>query len=213
MAHSLKMAGSFAVAVLLCGCSMTPHTNAAAQKLNDVLATQQKATEAYQADDMEHASALYLKLTRLIPQEADYWYMLGNTYVRLQQPDQAVQAYQQAIARNPNHSRAWHNLGIVRMRQATAAFVSSASTAKTGDPMNEISTQLADQLARISSGGNKSSDEIPTEPLPFTAAERLDPLARMQHVRASKPAMTAAPVAGAVTAGDAAARAVSAGQQ
>jgi cytochrome c-type biogenesis protein CcmH/NrfG len=186
MAHSLKIAGAFAIAVLLSGCSMVPHTNTSAQKLNHVLTTQQQASEAYQADDMEHASALYLKLTRLIPQEADYWYMLGNTYVRLQQPDQAVQAYQQAIARNPNHSRAWHNLGIVRMRQAMAAFVSSAGTAKAGDPMNEVSTQLADQLARISSGGGKPADQA--APLPFTAAERLDPLTRMQHVRGSKPA-------------------------
>jgi tetratricopeptide (TPR) repeat protein len=92
----------------------------------------------------------------MVPQEADYWYMLVNAYVRMQEPDRAVQAYQQAIARNPDHTRAWHNLGIVRMRQAMAAFVSSASTAKAGDPMRELSTQLADELAHIGLGGENS---------------------------------------------------------
>jgi tetratricopeptide (TPR) repeat protein len=92
----------------------------------------------------------------MIPQEADYWYMLGNTYVRTEQPDKAVLAFQQAILRNPNHARAWHNLGIVRMRQATAAFVSSASTAKADDPIQALSTHLADELARIGSGSANS---------------------------------------------------------
>jgi hypothetical protein len=115
----------------------------------------------------------------MIPQEADFWYMLGNTYVRTQQPDQAVQAYQQAIARNPNHTRAWHNLGIVRMRQATAAFVSSASTAKAEDPMHEVSTQLVNELARIGSGGvisGKLQDQVATaSPLPPGRASRRRP--------------------------------------
>jgi len=197
MAHSLKIAGCFLLTVLLGGCGIVPHSKTSTQRLNYVLTTQQQANAAYQADDMEHAGALYLQLTKMIPQEADYWYMLGNTYVRTQQPDQAVQAYQQAIARNPNHTRAWHNLGIVRMRQAAAAFVSSASTAKAGDPMRDVSSHLADELGHISSGGvnnGKPQDQVSmAAPLPFIAAERLDPLARVQHVRASKTGTTATP--------------------
>lgn len=153
MAHSLKVAGWLAIAVLLAGCGIVPTTKTSTQRLTNVLTTQQQAEAAYHSGDMEHAAALYLQLTKMIPQEADYWYMLGNTYVRTQQPDQAVQAYQQAIVRNPNHTRAWHNLGIVRMRQAMAAFVSSASTAKAGDPMHEVSTHLVAELGRISSDG------------------------------------------------------------
>jgi hypothetical protein len=87
--------------------------------------------------------------------------------VRTQQPDQAVQAYQQAIVRNPNHTRAWHNLGIVRMRQAMAAFVSSASTAPAEDPMHDVSTHLVAELGRISSSGvnvGKSQDLLATAP-------------------------------------------------
>lgn len=153
MAHPLRVSGWLLVGLLLAGCSATPLTKSPTQRLNRVLTMQQDAETAYRSNDMERAVALYLQLTKTIPQEADYWYMLGNSYVRTQQPDRAVDAYQQALARNPNHTRAWHNLGIVRMRQATAAFASSASTAKAEDPMHEISARLASELSRVGSAG------------------------------------------------------------
>jgi tetratricopeptide (TPR) repeat protein len=213
MAHSLKVAGWLLLTVLLAGCGIAP-TKTSSQRLTYVLTTQQQANAAYQSGDMQHAAALYLQLTKMIPQEADYWYMLGNAYVRTQQPDQAVQAYQQALVLNPNHARAWHNLGIVRMRQAMAAFVSSASTARAEDPMHEVSTQLADELGRISLGGvnsGKPEDPVSTAPLPFTLAEFLDPLARVQHVRVSRP--TAGTAAGTTAApGTAAAKPASTDQ-
>jgi cytochrome c-type biogenesis protein CcmH/NrfG len=157
MAQSLKVASGLVLTLLLAGCGTLPVTKTSSQRLSNVLTTQDQAEAAYGSNDMQHAATLYLQLTKMVPQEADYWYMLGNAYVRTQEPDRAVQAYQQAIARNPDHTRAWHNLGIVRMRQAMAAFVSSAGTAKAGDPMRELSTQLADELARIGSGGENSS--------------------------------------------------------
>jgi len=189
MAQSLKVVVGFLLTALVVGCSSLAPTKNSAERLNYVLTTQQQAESAYHSGDMARASASYLQLTKMIPQEAEYWFMLGNTYVRTQQPDQAVQAYQQAIARNPNHTRAWHNLGIVRMRQASAAFVSSATTAKPDDPMHEMSTRLADDLARISSKAvsNGKPDEQVSGNSPFTVAEFLDPQARVQHVRGSKP--------------------------
>jgi tetratricopeptide (TPR) repeat protein len=167
MAHSLRVGGGFLLTLLLAGCGILPATKTPTQRLTSVLATQQQAETAYHSGDMEHAAAFYLQLTRMLPQEADYWYMLGNSYVRTQQPDRAVQAYQQAIVRNPNHTRAWHNLGIVRMRQALAAFVSSASTAPAEDPMREVSTHLVAELGRISSSSvnvGKSQDLLATAP-------------------------------------------------
>lgn len=170
MRNSLKIAGWCLLGVLLAGCASTPNTKASNQRLTNVLTTQKQAEAAYTSNDMQRAVALYLQLTKLIPQEADYWYMLGNAYVRTDQPDRAVEAYQQAIIRNPNHTRAWHNLGIVRMRQAMAAFTSSAGTAKAGDPMHEVSSELVNELARIGSGtvsSNKFQDSASmASPLP-----------------------------------------------
>jgi len=170
MAHSLKIAGWFLLSVLLTACNALPSTKSPSQRLSYVLTTQQQAEAAYRSNDMEHAAGLYLQLTRMIPQEAEYWYMLGNTYVRTQRPEDAVQAYQQTIARNPKHARAWHNLGIVRMRQATAAFAASADAAKAEDPLHEISTELANQLARIGgsrgNGGNLQEQTSTAAPSP-----------------------------------------------
>jgi hypothetical protein len=178
MARSLNFlgAGGLMLCVMLAGCGIMKTSRT--QKLDNALATQEQADAAYRANDMQHAAALYLQLTKMIPEEADYWYMLGNAYVRTEQPDQAVQAYQQAIARDPNHSRAWHNLGIVRMRQAMAAFVSSASTAKPGDPLREVSTQLADELGRIGQGdvntGKPQTRTAGTRALPVSTSRSTD---------------------------------------
>lgn len=153
MAIALKIAGLLMPLTLLmagCGTASTA-IKAPAEQLANVLTQEQQADAAYRSADLERAAGLYLQLTKLVPQEANYWYLLGNTYVRLQQPEQAVIAYNQAILRDPNHARAWHNLGIVRLREAEAAFVSSASTAKPDDPMHGLSSHLADDLARIGS--------------------------------------------------------------
>jgi tetratricopeptide (TPR) repeat protein len=170
MAQSLKISMCLLLSLALVGCGLVPR-RASTPRLSYVLTLQEQADTAYRTDDMQRAAALYLQLTKLIPQEADYWYMLGNSYVRTQQPDRAVEAYQQAIARNPNHTRAWHNLGIVRMRQAMAAFVSSASTAKQGDPLRDVSTRLADDLARIGTAGSP----IPNPPRTAAAGAAAKP--------------------------------------
>lgn len=154
-----------------CGPASTPTRASAPEKrLADVLTTQHDAEAAYHLGNFDTAATLYQHLTRLIPQEANYWYLLGNTYVRLQQPDLAVQAYQQAILRDPKHARAWHNLGIVRMRQAEAAFVSSASTATVADPMHEVSSHLADALATIGKGDDGSEKPLAAAAPPSAVA-------------------------------------------
>jgi tetratricopeptide (TPR) repeat protein len=175
MARSLSF---ILLVVLLSGCTNLLPTKTS--RLSDVLSIQDQAESAYRANDTQRAATLYLQLTKMVPLEADYWYMLGNTYVRAEDPDRAVQAYQQAIARNPNHSRAWHNLGIVRMRQARAAFVSSASTAKEGDPMYDMSTRLADALAQIGS----PSSQMAAAPGPVVMAK---PVARARPASRRKP--------------------------
>lgn len=148
MARSLiRKAGGLVLALLLAGCAATTHKPE--QALDQVLQQQRQAEAAYRAGDMPLAVALYQKLVKAVPNQADYWYLLGNAYVRLQEPQQAVQAYQQAILYQPKHARAWHNLGIVRLRQAEAAFVSSAGTADPQDPMHDLSAHLADELAKV----------------------------------------------------------------
>lgn len=171
MARALILSLLLLSSGLVAGCatsSTTAKTSTPELRLANVLTAQHDADAAYHAGNLETAATLYLQLTKLIPQEANYWYLLGNTYVRMQQPDLAVQAYQQAIMRDPKHARAWHNLGIVRMRQAEAAFVSSASTAPVADPMHDVSSHLADALATIGKGDpviEKSTADAAAKPI------------------------------------------------
>jgi tetratricopeptide (TPR) repeat protein len=146
MARTMKMKLAWLCCMALAGCSSAPARHAA--KLDSILQTQQQADQAYTSGDMAGSIALYQKLTEAVPQEADYWYRLGNAYARLQQPDQAVDAYQQAIKRNGAHARAWHNLAIVRMRQAQAALIVSVSSAAKDDPIRAQSDQLLKALEK-----------------------------------------------------------------
>jgi len=188
MARTMKMKLAWLCCMALAGCSSTPARHAA--KLDSVLQTQQQADQAYTSGDMAGSIALYRKLTEAVPQEADYWYRLGNAYARLQQPDQAVDAYQQAIKRNGAHARAWHNLAIVRMRQAQAALIVSVSSAAKNDPIRAQSDQLLKALESAgpaaadadhpSKAASQASDGTPgntvTVPLPDTMRRGPDPL-------------------------------------
>jgi Flp pilus assembly protein TadD len=144
------------------------------RQLSNVLDLQKKADAAYHGGSVAEAVQDYTQLTQLIPEEPNYWFMLGNALVKAQEPDQAVLAYDQAIIRNPRHTRAWHNLGVIRLRQAQAAFVSSAETANAGDPIKQNSRRVANALERVSDvpkvavpGADQSIDDSqPPTPTP-----------------------------------------------
>lgn len=119
--RTLSVATILLLSALLGGCA-----GGAKPKLHDLMALQHRADQAYADGDMATAVTAYEALTREVPQEAGYWFRLGNARVRQQQPDAAVRAYQEALKRTPEDPRIWHNLGIVRLRQAEAAFVESA---------------------------------------------------------------------------------------
>lgn len=189
MARTMKMKLAWLCCIALAGCSSAPARHAA--KLDSVLQVQQQADQAYTSGDMAGSIPLYQKLTEAVPQEAEYWYRLGNAYARLQQPDQAVDAYQQAIKRNGAHARAWHNLAIVRMRQAQAALIVSVSSAAKDDPIRAQSDQLLKALEKAgpatadadhpgktaspSSDVNQGNNTV-TVPLPDTRSRGSDPL-------------------------------------
>ncbi len=172
MATRLILAATL-FACLVAGCASAP--SAPASKLANVIGQEQAADKAYMAGDMQSSITLYRELTREVPQESDYWYRLGNAYARLQLPDEAVNAYQEAIKRNAAHARAWHNLGVVRLRQAQAALITSANSAAKDDPVREESRQLADQLSTVGSahdepGLPKSADKPEAQPVAVAPA-------------------------------------------
>lgn len=172
MAGTLKRsASSLATALLtavLGACSASP-----TKQLRETVAQQQQAEQAYRSGHPEQALASYQALVRELPQNADFWFRLGNVYVRLNRPDDAVDAYRHALRIEPGHAKAWHNLGIVRMRQAEAAFAQSAQRAAGIDAdLQRDSAAMLRGIAAVSAPAPKTSSapSPATSPASATAA-------------------------------------------
>jgi Flp pilus assembly protein TadD len=174
--------GSLATLLALAGCASSAPIlkGKPEQQLGTVLELQKKANIAYQDGNIAEAVQDYTQLTQMIPDEPNYWFLLGNALVKEQEPDQAVVAYNQAIIRNPRHTRAWHNLGVIRLRQAQAAFVSSAETANAGDPIKQNSRRVAEALARVNdvpkSASPATDQVIEDAPVPVPTPAQTQPL-------------------------------------
>lgn len=111
--------------------------------LSKLALTERQADEAYQGDRNKEAVALYRSLLELMPEEPAYWYRLANTLVRMGHDDEAAIAYQQALSLEPGNARAWHNLGVVRLRQAQTSFARSVRNSESGHSVFEESLRLS----------------------------------------------------------------------
>ncbi|MHB1057447.1 MAG: tetratricopeptide repeat protein [Rhodanobacter sp.] len=148
MAGKLKRAAAvpgMLLLVALAGCA-----SSGPRHLKATVERQREADQAYDSGNLALALSDYQALTRDVPQHADFWFRLGNIHVRLQRPDDAVEAYRHALQIEPGHAKAWHNLGIVRLRQAEAAFGQSARYATGVDaPLQQQSAQMAHGIAGL----------------------------------------------------------------
>ncbi|MGY3039857.1 cytochrome c-type biogenesis protein CcmH/NrfG [Rhodanobacter sp. TND4EL1] len=146
------LSAGLSLAVVLVGCA-----SSGPKHLKATLARQQQAEHAYASGNLAQALADYQALTHDMPRHADYWFRLGNVRVRMQQPDEAADAYRQALQLSPGHAKAWHNLGIVRLRQAEAAFGQSARYAVGVDaPLQQQSAQMADGIGQLAAPAEAS---------------------------------------------------------
>lgn len=120
----------------------------------DVFDLNRKAVLAYESGDDAKAEALYQGLARAVPNDAETWLRLGNLYARSEKPDDAADAYQHALLLNRNDQRAWYNLGLIRQRQAHAAFIRANQLTDEADPIHVKTEAMIEKLAPA-----KPSDE------------------------------------------------------
>lgn len=126
--------------------------------IKDVATTQQRAKLAYDAGNWPNAEVHYLKLTKALPLDAEPWFRLGNVYTRMERPGEAINAYHEAIVRNPKNTKTWHNLGIVQLRQATNTFVKLQKYAEDDDPLGQRARYVVEAMSRIMEEGFGVSD-------------------------------------------------------
>lgn len=161
MAGKLKRAG-MRLAVMMLLASLAACASSPPARLKATVGQQQQADQAYLGGNLAQALSGYQALTAAYPQNADFWFRLGNIYVRMERPDEAADAYRHALQVEPAHAKAWHNLGIVRLRQAEAAFAQSAQNAAGVDAtLQQESATLVHGIAVL---GTTPTDRAPVLP-------------------------------------------------
>ncbi len=143
-------------------------TSYSEEDLNSILALQKNADMAYEQADWQQAEKDYSQLTEKIPNNPEPWYRLGNVYAELNKSDNAITAYRRAIEINPDNTKAWHNLGLVQLQQATRTFIDMQEHATKDDIMaqrgrfvvNSIQ-QILEQGFGVSIEAENSTDDVP----------------------------------------------------
>ena len=102
---------SIGILLTLVGCATNP-TNSTTP---DVLS---KADYLYRSGNLVEAEHHYRTIVQQAPRLSLAWYRLGNIYVRTQQFDAAIAAFEQAVRYQPQEEQYWINLTYTRIKQA-----------------------------------------------------------------------------------------------
>ncbi len=104
--------------------------------VKNLTAEREQAFLAYEQGNFEKASQQFEILVQEIPKDAELWFKLGNSYARVQYPQKAIEAYQNALLRDPGLSKAWYNMGIIQMQTALKTFIDMEKYTEAADPVH-----------------------------------------------------------------------------
>jgi cytochrome c-type biogenesis protein CcmH/NrfG len=113
----------------------------------DPYALQREAEAAWQGSDDTRTETLLRALLRAAPNDAESWFRLGNLMARQERYEDAADAYQRCLMLKSSDARAWHNLGRVRLRQASVALLQAKALAGDDAELARRSGQLLETLA------------------------------------------------------------------
>jgi tetratricopeptide (TPR) repeat protein len=135
--------------LLLSGCQnplVKPSTSSATDELAQL---RQEAATAYNNKDFQTALVLYQQLTAAIPNDATIWLRTGNVLARLNRPAEAIQYYQETVSKNPKLAIAWHNMGVLQLRQAANTLVQMVQNINPDDPLYPRAVALSEATLQI----------------------------------------------------------------
>ena len=143
------------LSLILSGCNLQnlKPSGDTAKDISDIAEINRTAQVAYQNEDWKTAEIAYLKLTEKVPAEPEPWFRLGNIYARTERLDAAVAAYRNALARNSESGKIWHNLGIVHLRQATNTFREMLEYTDENDPLNARAKNVINSVTHLMGTG------------------------------------------------------------
>jgi len=141
-------------AALLSGCAnLIPKPN--------LIAQQNEANQAYAAGDFTHASKLYRSLAQALPTDAGVRYQLGNSLARQGDTPGAIDSYREALVRDPQHARAWHNLLQVQLREALFTTREMRQTLNPQQPMADRALTLGKRLLDVTQANEQETRQEP----------------------------------------------------
>ncbi len=105
--------------------------------------------------DAAKAESLYKSVLRKTPNDADAWFRLGNLYANNNRPDEAAIAYQRCLISDNAYAKAWHNLSMVRLRQAYATMLQAQATVDEADPLSRNIDDALEQLSHMAVIGDQ----------------------------------------------------------
>lgn len=118
------------LSALLGGCAQSP-----VDEVKQTFSMKAQADAYYAKRDCANAMPLYRRLNDDIPNYTEGWLRIGNCQVFLNNLDDAVLAYRQAIARDPGYVKAWHNLAQVQARMLGQTVSEMYRSVDPTDPM------------------------------------------------------------------------------
>jgi len=121
--------------IFLVGCSSSSKRLERIPKLNLTLEQKlERANLAYEEARLDHAESLYLQITKDKPKLREPWLKLGNIYMRQTRMKAAIRCFEEAIRLDKEDGRAWYNLALAKVKQATMIL----ETAEQVIPKNSV---------------------------------------------------------------------------
>lgn len=126
----------------------------------EVTTQRSEAYQAYQNGDYEMAAQKFESLVGEIPKDAELWFRLGNSYAKAKQPQKAIEAYENALLRDPEMAKAWHNKGIIYLQRALKSFVDMQTYVPAEDPVAKQGKIIRDRVFEILEGSAENEHNI-----------------------------------------------------
>ena len=106
----------------------------------------ESAMASYGQGDYDEAIRQYEFLTSRVPEDANFWFYLGNAHAKNKAPQKAVMAYQNALLRNKSLGKAWYNMGLLQTQLALRTFIEMTENVPENDPARHLGQEKMNGL-------------------------------------------------------------------
>ena len=135
--------------MMLCGLMAGCVTTAPKRGTVQLEASYASANKAYTDKNYELALLEYLELSETLRAVAIIWFRIGNSYARLENFDKAIEAYEKTVLIDPRLSKAWHNMGVIQLKQSVNTWRQMLIYISKDDPLYDKALSLSKQLLEV----------------------------------------------------------------